>query len=47
LNGVHQSDEALWQRVALAGQFSPHASAYFFADGGTTGAADPNDIVDI
>jgi len=45
--GVNQYNETLWQRVMPAGQFSPHANAYFFADGGATGAVDPNDIVDI
>jgi hypothetical protein len=46
-NGVHQRYETLWQRVMLAGQFDPHANANFFANGGATGAADLNDIVDI
>jgi len=46
-NGIHQSNEVLRQRVMLAGQFEPHAGADFFANGGTTGAADPNNFVDI
>jgi hypothetical protein len=41
-NGVSQRNEMLRQGALLAYQFDAQANAYFFADGGATGAADPN-----